>query len=160
MLHREAHTESNSKGGFFFFPVFQMCKPRLEEPGGLSHRSQAGTRPAGRGQRALAQPSRPHEAQHASFWGVEKETLGPVTGFPCARWGAPKDGRLATDGRNSLFFLQAAPEPFKGVKFHGLQRQTLLAIQSGPSPGSSPADPASSCAPSGNSLWPTWPLTR
>ena len=144
-----------------FFFLFSRCVNQGSEswvayPTG----SQAGTRPAGHGQRALAQPSRPREAQHASFWGVGKETLGPFTGFPCARWGAPKDGRLATDGRNSLFFLRAAPEPFKGVKFHGLQRLTLLPIQSRPSPGSSPADPASSCAPSGNSLRPTWPLTR
>lgn len=62
---------------------------------------------------ALAQPSHPLAffffflTQHASFLGSGKETLGPFTGFPCARMGARMAGWPA-DGRKSLFFLQAA----------------------------------------------------
>lgn len=80
----QTHTDSSSKGGIFT-AVFQMCRAALRELGWLI--------PAGLGleadltgrERALSPtPGCPPRAQHASFQGVEKETLGPFTGFPCA----------------------------------------------------------------------------
>lgn len=137
-----------------------MCKPRLRELGGLSHR-ESGWNQAYWPRTESSRPAQPSSRGPTRILlGSGKGNTGPFYRVSVCTMGAPKDGRLATDGRNSLFFLRAAPEPFKGVKFHSLQRLTLLPIQSRPSPCSSPADPASSCAPSGNSLRPTWPLTR
>lgn len=67
--------------------------------------------------------------------------------------GLPRTGGMV------YFFLWVALESFKGVKFRGLHRLTLLAVQSGQPEPQTPR-PGLSCAACGNSLLPTWPLTR
>lgn len=84
LFPHQTHTKSISTGGLFP-PVFQMCKAMLREqrrllPAGTGLEADR----AGQERSPVTHPRRPPRAQHASFRGVEKETLGPFTGFPCA----------------------------------------------------------------------------
>lgn len=157
LFHHQTHATENPKGTAHL-PVSRCGTQGSESQGGSSHR-EPGWNQACWPWTERSRPTRsPREARHASLPGVEQETVGLFCRAFRVHDGVPEDGPLATDGRNGLFFLRAALEPFKGVKFHG---PAEAAPEPGPPWAPAPAGPASSRrAPCGNSLRPTWSLTR
>lgn len=79
------HTQKEILKVVFLFLFFRCINQGSESQGGLSQ-GERGWNQASLAVDKTLSPSagHPHEAQHASFRGVEKETLGPFTGFPCA----------------------------------------------------------------------------